>query len=114
MKQGKVWGTTQPVYVSRHLQVHLLELEAGGFSSEHRHLAKANLFHVVSGRVEILVWPEPAGPADKTRLGPGESLAIRPGLFHQFRAIAPSLCIEVYEAADVAEDIERRTQGGHE
>ena len=47
-----------------------------------------------------------------TVLGPGESKTISVGCWHEFQAIEDTLCLEIYEAAPVEEDIERRTVGG--
>lgn len=110
---GKAWGRTGLLYSTRYLQAHLLEVNAGGFCSEHRHGRKHNFFHVLKGRLEILVWPnDQASVPDVTVLGEGGSTSLAPGVYHQFRALADTLCIEIYEAAEVEEDIARRTEGG--
>jgi len=63
--------------------------------------------------LEILVWPnDQASVPDVTVLGEGGSTSLAPGVYHQFRALADTLCIEIYEAAEVEEDIARRTEGG--
>jgi mannose-6-phosphate isomerase-like protein (cupin superfamily) len=94
--------------------VHLLRIEAGGFCSEHRHERKLNHFHVLSGRLLIHQWPEGVGQdqPDTTPLEVGESATIVPGVWHSFTAMAPTVAIEIYEAAPVEEDIIRRTTGG--
>lgn len=97
--------------MSPHFAAHLLEIQAGGFCSEHRHARKRNHFHVIQGELEILSWPDGKEP-DRTRLGPGDEAVVEPGIWHQFRALAPTIALEIYEAAPVEEDIDRRTTGG--
>src|SRR3989304_3115412 len=108
-RKGKVWGTTALLYASRYVQAHLLEIKAGGFCSEHRHERKTNTFAVLSGRLEVRVWQDMTNDFDATVLGPGEETVVSVGLFHQFRAIESTVCVEFYEAAEVDEDIHRRT-----
>ena len=49
---------------------------------------------------------------DTTVLTSGESKTIPVGEWHGFKALEPTVCIEIYEAAPVEEDIERRSVGG--
>jgi mannose-6-phosphate isomerase-like protein (cupin superfamily) len=46
-------------------------------------------------------------------LDSGQSMTIPVGKWHSFTAMAPTVCLEVYEAAPVEEDIIRRTTGGN-
>ncbi len=108
MKQGKIWGTTEEIFSTGNVSVHVLHIEAGGFSSEHLHQAKSNHFYVVAGRIEV--W-QSNDMTDLTELGPGESTMILPGTWHKFRAVDPSIVIETYETR-LSEDIQRRSQGG--
>lgn len=110
--QGKVWGTTAALLVRPAFSIHLLEINAGGFSSEHRHERKLNHFYVVRGVLEILQWPANGGPPDTTELKAGDSLTIQVGVWHQFKATTDALVLETYESAPVEDDIERRTHGG--
>lgn len=107
-----MWGTTGLVFSSRYVQAHLLDIKAGGYCSEHRHERKSNVFTVISGRLEVRVWEGMTNECDSTILGPGQSTAVPVGLFHQFVALEPTVCLEFYEAAEVEEDIKRRSQGG--
>jgi len=100
------------VYQNPYNQVHLLEIKRGGFCSEHRHARKSNVFTVLSGHLEVRVWPGLYQNYDSTIIGPGESSAVPVGLWHQFLAIDDTVCLEVYEAAEIGEDIERRSVGG--
>lgn len=115
MKQGKIWGRTQKIFGSSAAEVHLLEVERGGFSSEHLHQSKRNTFVLISGGpVEILQWDLMAGKgkADVTTLSAlGDMTFVPAGLWHQFRARAKAILIEIYDVA-LSDDIERRSRGG--
>lgn len=41
-------------------------------------------------------------------------MTIPVGVYHQFKAIENTTCLEIYEAAEIDEDIERRTTGGRQ
>ena len=95
--------------------MHLLLIKAGGFCSEHRHERKLNHFHVLSGELQIHEWPGgelTQDQPDSTALRGGQSKTIPVGNWHSFTAIEETLCLEIYEAAPVEEDIVRRTEGG--
>jgi quercetin dioxygenase-like cupin family protein len=100
------------VYANPHVQVHLLEIKRGGYCSEHRHTRKANLFTVLRGRLEVRVWPDVFQEFDSTILGEGESTVVEVGKWHQFLALDDTVALEVYESAEIGEDIERRNTGG--
>ncbi|OGD20329.1 MAG: hypothetical protein A2Y70_01985 [Candidatus Aminicenantes bacterium RBG_13_64_14] len=113
--QAKAWGTTSLLFASPFFSVHLLRIDAGTYCSEHRHERKLNHFYVLSGKLIVHQWPAPGleqDQPDRTILCPGESLTIRVGVWHQFAAREDAVCLEVYEAAPVEEDIERRSEGG--
>jgi len=74
-----------------------------------------NHFHVLSGSLAIHEWPgEGLGQdqPDTTTLGAGESKSVPVGVWHSFTAREDTVCLEMYEAAPVEEDIIRRTTGG--
>ncbi|OGD22327.1 MAG: hypothetical protein A2Y70_03040 [Candidatus Aminicenantes bacterium RBG_13_64_14] len=110
-KEGKVWGETTDVIETPFFSIHYLSVEAGGFCSEHRHEAKKNIFFVLAGRLRIRIWRE-GGLVDEIDLLAGQDTEIPPGVYHQFRAIEPTLAIEIYEVELRPGDIERRTRGG--
>jgi mannose-6-phosphate isomerase-like protein (cupin superfamily) len=118
MKQGKVWGTTQTVILEDGVSVHVLTIRKGGFSSEHRHEKKANVFAVISGRLEIRIWQGDAEVPDDTQVGPGEKTGVLPGVWHQFLALEDTVAIEVCEVPPATwaleADMERRSRGGRE
>ena len=116
MIHGKVWGTTEDVFTDGDtVAAHLLHVQRGGYCSEHQHAHKANLFHVLSGRLEIERWPGGSGEGarpDVTVLGPGQSTAVETGVWHRFRAAEDTVCLEICHGALVGDDIQRRSQGG--
>ncbi len=113
MKQGKVWGETAEVYSDgATLSIHWLAISKGGYSSEHIHEHKRNVFFVLKGRLEVIQWPAGREIPDVTVLGPGDTTEVKPGIWHGFRAIETTDCIEVYSGRLIGADITRRTQGG--
>lgn len=69
----------------------------------------------MTGKMLIHQWPAPGVTQDQpdtTVLMAGESKTIPVGEWHGFRALEPTICIEIYEAAPVEEDIIRRNVGG--
>lgn len=113
-KQGKIWGTTEEIFNNGMVSVNVLNIKKGAFCSEHQHAQKSNLFHVLSGTIEIDQWNGVAEGdiADVTTLRAGESSVIHPGAWHRFRAVVDSVVIEIYEIKFRSEDIIRRTRGG--
>lgn len=111
-RQGKVWGQTTALLERPVFSIHLLEIRAGGYSSEHKHFRKVNHFYVISGELEIRQWMNGSRDPDSTILSAGDSITVPVGVWHQFNAITDCLCLETYEAAPVETDIERRTVGG--
>ena len=116
MKQGKVWGETEEIFNNGLLSLNVLNIKKGGFCSEHQHSSKTNIFFVLSGRLEVYQWPggsEGESP-DITVLGPGDSTAIEPGIWHKFQAAEDTACFEYYQIRFHGDDIIRRSHGGRE
>lgn len=122
-RDEKPWGECLHVHADSHVEVDLLKIEAGGYSSIHRHNAKQNLFLLLSGSVDVFVFADEGGGRPLTsdskpifiyQLRNGSDVVVVPaGAWHQFRAFESSEIIEVYYAAvPKAEDIERRSSNG--
>ena len=109
-KQGKIWGLTEEVFNNGIVSVNFLKIKKGGYCSEHKHVKKSNLFHVISGRLAIEIWRE--DKKDETLLNPGESTVVEAGVYHKFWAVTNVQCLEIYQAELEKEDIERRSVGG--
>ena len=110
MRQGKAWGYTTKILRNATMSVHHLEIKKDGFCSEHRHEHKHNLFYVISGVLELTIWQDEE--KDVTLVAAGQSTAIPPGFWHQFKGITPVECIEICQVLLTGEDIDRRTEGG--
>ena len=113
MKQGKDWGYTTAFFKNDSVSAYHLEINKGGFCSEHRHKFKFNKFYVISGRLEITIWRKNE-KKDITVIGPGQPTVVPPGVWHQFRGLEDTQCIEVYTVLLREPDIDRRTEGGME
>lgn len=109
--QGKIWGRTATIIETPFFSAHYLDIEKGGFCSQHRHQAKYNIFLLIDGQLEITIF-RPDGLEDITILEPGQTSEIRPGVYHKFRALETSRALEIYRVELDPEDIERRTRGG--
>lgn len=112
MRQGKNWGYTTDVFISQNVEVHVIEIVKGGYCSIHDH-RKMNIFHVISGKLKVKVWVDDK-LIDKTVIKSGESTAVYRGFEHQFEALEPTVCLEIYHIFLEPEDINRRlgSQGG--
>jgi mannose-6-phosphate isomerase-like protein (cupin superfamily) len=110
MKQGKVWGVTEEIFNNGIVSVNRLKINKGGYCSEHCHVRKSNIFHVINGNLKLEIWRDNA--KDTTVIWPGESSVIEPGVWHKFHALTDVECLEIYEVKLAVGDIERRTVGG--
>jgi len=113
LKQGKVWGDTENIFSSGITTVHFINVKKGGFCSEHLHRHKTNKFYVISGELEISIWQD-KDTCDKTILKAGQSTIVPFGVWHKFKGLTETQCIEIYEVKFAGEDISRRTIGGVE
>ena len=110
--QGKFWGKTTSLFNKNNVEIHRIVGEKGGYSSEHKHTAKFNMFYVESGRIEVSVWKDPSGNVDSTILKKGEMSIVDPGYFHKFEVKEDCVVYEVYWVTLNEKDIERRNSGG--
>ena len=91
--------------------MHRLVINAGHRCSKHKHQSKFNGLYVEHGRIEVTIWT-PEGTIDVTELSAGESLAVPPGVFHQFLGIAAqSVVFETYWTELSSADIVRADTG---
>ncbi len=94
MQEQKIWGTTESVFESRTITIHVLRVKKGGVCSWHYHDRKYNHFHVISGRFAVRVKVN-----DSYRtfdMEPGEQFTVGPGVDsrHEFEAVEDSVVIE--------------------
>lgn len=113
MRQGKNWGYTTEIFRNAMVSAHHLEINEGGYCSEHYHKHKYNMFYVLTGILELTIWRNGKTP-DVTVIEAGQSSAISPGFYHKFRGKTKCEAIEIYQVLLNEPDIERRTVGGLE
>ena len=98
MRQGKNWGYTTEIFRNAMVSAHHLEINEGGYCSEHCHEHKYNLFYVLTGVLELTIWRNGKTP-DVTVIEAGQTTAIPPGFYHKFKAKTECQCIEVYQVS---------------
>ena len=117
MQEEKVWGRVRHIFEGP-VQVSLLSVNAGGYSSIHRHACRFNHFFVVSGMIRVRLYS--GGNHDHVtqtwKLYAGDSCTVRPGVLHKFECVESGQVVESYwtddgSPAEIA-DIERLTEGG--
>lgn len=113
MIEGKLWGSTETVLETPFVSLHAATIEAGFRCSRHYHAHKWNGFLLVSGAIDIRVYP-PGGPeeGDVTKLRPGQWTAVPPGLSHRFECRERCVLLELYWPEGLSEDIVRADVGG--
>lgn len=111
IRKGKVWGETVEIFNDSTVSTHVLEIEKGGFCSEHKHDQKSNIFYVIQGGLEVIIWTQ-EGVKDKTILQAGQGTTVPAGVWHKFHALTDVICVEIYTCRFIGQDIERRTTGG--
>lgn len=122
MKQGKVWGVTQPIMVTPLVELHKVTANAGTHCSKHMHKHKYNGFYVVKGFLDIVVWKNDYDLVDITRLKEGEFTSVPPCEYHEFRVPNSSTnktgqveFLEIYYLTPInPHDIVRENVGGKE
>lgn len=118
IKTDKIWGVTELMIGAPNVEVHRLDIKSMHRCSLHLHRRKWNAFAVISGRLFIDVAAPETNRADgaavtTVELGPGDLCTVAPGDHHMFRTGAePCRALEIYYTDPLAEDIERRDQGG--
>lgn len=116
--QGKLWGTTQPLFDFNGTELHIIKTKAGGFCSEHYHDFKWNRFIVLSGKIKVTIFDKNMDPnsneelEDVTILEAGMASDVPPRKWHIFEALEDSVALECYWVELDPGDIIRRTVGG--
>jgi len=106
MKTLKVWGSREVLFKNDNVEITLLRLNKGSYSSFHNHKAKSDKFVLISGEVTINT------ELGETTLKPEQSLVIDPPLLHQFIVEENSIMVEISYSTLDPEDIKRIYQGG--
>ena len=110
--QGKVWGSTGPLFFKNNVEIHRIEVVKGGFCSKHKHEHKYNLFYVEAGTLRITVWKNDYNLVDDTTISSGQSTTISPGEYHSFHALDDTIAYEIYWVELLEKDIQREDCGG--
>ena len=113
--ETKAWGTSQILFHDLGAELVRIKPLKGGYSSEHMHRHKHNLFVVQSGCLVINLWDE--NGHDIKTLWPGDTIMVEAGVWHQFQAVEDTVAHELYLKSDKSpgvfhDDIVRRSQGG--
>ena len=109
--EGKTWGQTDCLFSHHNVEIHRIEVVAGGYCSRHIHKIKFNRFFVESGLLTVRIFRDNK-LTDSVDLGPGMSTVVKPGEKHQFIAKEKTVAYEIYYTVLESNDIERYSQGG--
>jgi len=113
IKQSKIWGETAKIFSNHNIEIHRLNIDKGGYCSEHHHEFKYNLFFVESGEIEVTIFQD-NGIKETTVLKDSDQSTVPPKLIHKFKANKDSIVYEIYWVDLEENDIKRRTVGGNE
>lgn len=96
----KAWGTSRELYADDKIEVVEIDIQRGGFSSRHKHLGKCNLFWVLSGELKVTLYHPRTGEKQYEKIVTPKVLpfSVLPGVWHEFEALEPTVCHEVYQA----------------
>jgi quercetin dioxygenase-like cupin family protein len=112
----KLWGRMRTVLRDDRLEISEAEIEAGGYSSIHRHNCKTNTFIVVSGRLMVKEFSQGVVLSERVLTPVDDPFQVPAGIKHQFEALEPTRIIEIYRAVAgycvLADDIARFSEGG--
>jgi mannose-6-phosphate isomerase-like protein (cupin superfamily) len=84
----KFWGTEEWIVNTDQYCGKRFELQQGYQCSLHMHNIKDETFYVESGRVKMELG------LDTLILGPGDNVRIKPGMWHRFTGLMPSIIFE--------------------
>ena len=117
----KIWGTTEALMRTPMFEMHRLCIKPLHRCSFHVHQFKHNAFYVLYGSLYI-DWIEheqttptrsSGCPLHEATLCKGDTIMIRPGVYHQFRTgELDCVALEMYYTEPLSEDIIRRNVGG--
>ena len=110
--QGKVWGTTQPIFLKNNVEIHRIETNKGGYCSKNKHEHKYNAFLVEKGKLKITTWKNDYDLVDVTIVEAGQITTCTPQEYHMFEALEDSVAYEIYWVEILERDIVRENHGG--
>ncbi len=112
-KTKKGWGLCTTIFKNSNVVVDLLDIEPGGFCSNHSHKAKYNIFQVLEG--ELIIVLSLKNVERKTTLTKiSSAYTIIPGVHHYFKTESHIGCkaIEVSFVKIREDDITRFSKSG--
>jgi quercetin dioxygenase-like cupin family protein len=101
----KDWGLTDLIFSNSIVEIHKLSINKSGYSSKHYHAYKYNVFYVDQGSVEIIIWLDQI--EQKHILNDGDSITIKPNIWHKFIALKDTTATEIYYTSIDSNDIIR-------
>jgi len=110
--QGKIWGETESIFNKNNVEIHRIEIEKGGFCSEHKHEYKYNAFFIEKGKLKVKIWKNDYDLVDETVVITGQMTTAKPKEFHSFEALEHTIAYEIYWVELDSQDIKRKNVGG--
>lgn len=112
--QGKVWGTSTPLFCKNNTELHYVEIKKGGYCSKHFHKNKFNRFFVMKGALKVIIWKNYGHETleDVSIIKEGQECTVNPGDFHKFIALEDTVALEIYWVELKENDITRDDHGG--
>lgn len=107
--EQKTWGLKEILHLSDTAQLDFLSINEDSSCSVHIHYHKYNLFYVVCGKLEITLFTK-NGEKRYTLDEDRRIMIVRPGVYHQFKALEPTECIEYSYVQYSVDDINRKDE----
>ena len=100
---GIVWTASGPLGNSRTMSFGRVTIRAGQGNPRHRHPNCDEILHVISGQIEHTLGEEPC------TMGPGDTISIPQGVWHQARALAGADAVLVicFSSADRMTEVDQ-------
>ncbi len=99
MPESSAWGTWQRVFCDAAVELRILNIRAGGFSSPHVHCGKTNVFCVAAGRLQLRMWVQEDKVVEWLCAPEGQPPAVPAGVRHQFHALTDAVVYELSVAS---------------
>lgn len=109
--EKRTWGEKDVLHLSDLAQLDFLLIYEGGYCSKHIHYHKYNLFHLICGKLEITLFTK-SGEKKYILHENKRTMLIRPGVYHQFKALEKTECLEYSYVQYSEDDINRENEGG--
>ena len=111
--QGKIWGSSQLLFLKNNVEIHRIDAKKGGYCSKHKHNYKHNLFFIEKGQLKITIWKNDYDLVDETIISDQQMSVVKPKEYHKFEALEDTVAYEIYWTELDADDIVREDCGGN-